>query len=1132
MTLHAEAGARSRAEKEALLRRLVEDRIARVRTAPASFAQERLWVLFRMDPSSAAYNVPTALRLSGGLDVVSLARALGELVRRHETLRTTLDEREGRVVQVIAPAGDFPLPVESLAALPAAEREAAAARRAAEEGARPFDLVRGPLFHARLLRLADDDHVLLLCTHHVVTDGWSAGVLHRELWALYAAFRDGHPSPLPAPRAQYADYAAWQRREAGEGGVEGQLAYWKERLAGAPALLDLPVDHPRPAAAADRGARETIQLSPALLQRLEALSRAERGTLFMVLLAAFQLVLARWAGTDDVVVGTPVAGRTRRETEALIGFFVNLLVMRGDLSGDPPFRTLLGRVRDAALGAYRNQDVPFDQVVDALRPERVPGRTPLFQVLFVLQNLEQPSGGGSAGIPGLTIREMGVELDTARFDLTLAFAQGPAGLGAALEYRTDLFERGTIRRMLGHLTRVLEQAAAAPDLPVSRISLLDAAERRRVVEAWNGTDAAFPADATLHALVQAQARRTPHAPAVTFEGEHVSYAELNARANRLARHLRRAGVGPEARVAVCLERGIDLVISLLAVLKSGGAYLPLDPEHPAERLGWMMADAGAAVLLTDDVRRALLPSSPGIAVISVDGDAAAIGAEDEADFDGGAGPRNAAYVIYTSGSTGRPKGVVNEHRGIVNRLCWMQAEYGLGADDVVLQKTPFGFDVSVWEFFWPLLAGARLVMARPGGHRDPHYLQRVIEGEGVTTVHFVPSMLQPFVEQADPARCRTLARVICSGEALPAALVARFYERFAPPVALHNLYGPTEAAVDVSAWPCARGADAAAVPIGRPVWNTRLYVLDTSLQPAPAGVPGELFIGGVQVARGYQGRPALTAERFVPDPFAEAPGARLYRTGDRARWRERGEDAALEYLGRLDHQVKIRGFRIEPGEIESALLRHPAVAECAVVARDDTPGGPRLVAYIAGTAGADELRAHLRRTLPEHMVPAEFVALDRLPHTPNGKLDRRALPAPGAAPAQAEYVAPRTADEAALAALWAEVLGLERVGARDDFFAIGGHSLLATRVAARVRETLDGGVDMVALFDHPTPERLAAHLAERRASGAAQPAGGALPAPAPRPISPTAAPAVDVDELSDEEVERLLAMHPDSRSVG
>ncbi|HEV3049820.1 MAG TPA: amino acid adenylation domain-containing protein, partial [Longimicrobium sp.] len=832
----------------------------------------------------AVYNIPMAWRLGGALDQAALERALGEIVRRHEALRSTVGEVNGSPVQVIAPFDGFALPVEDLSGVGDADREAAVRRRVGEEAARPFDLSAGPLFRAALLRPGSEEHVLLLTVHHIVSDGWSMGLLYRELATLYEAYREGRTSPLPELAVQYADYAAWQREHLRDGVLEGKLAYWRERLADAPALLELPTDHPRPPVQTFRGAHERIELPLELLERLQALGRSEGASLYMTLLAAFQVLLSKYSGSDDIVVGSPVAGRTRKEIEETIGFFVNTVVLRTDLSGDPRFCEVLRRVREATLGAYEHQDVPFEKLVAELEPERSLSHTPLFQVMFAQQNAVERG----IALPGLEASEVGAEIESAKFDLSLMFKATSQGLRVGLTYSTDLFERSTVQRMLGHLTRVLEQAGADADLRLSQLELLAPAERALVLEAWNRTAAAVPADRCIHELFEAQAVRTPDAVAVVFEDASLTYAELNARANRLAHHLRAHGVGPEVRVGVLMERSLEMVVSLLAVLKAGGAYVPLDPGLPAERLAYMLDDSAVPLVLVQAALRGTVPAHEGVEVLAVDALAERLAVEPAENPSVGAGPDSLAYVIYTSGSTGRPKGVMNQHRGVVNRLVWMQAHFGIGAEDVVLQKTPFGFDVSVWEFFWPLQQGARLVMARPDGHRDPAYLRDVIEREGVTTLHFVPSMLQPFVEAVEAGRCESLRHVVCSGEALPAALVRRFYDRFAGPVELTNLYGPTEAAVDVSCWTCAREDAADVVPIGRPVWNTALYVLDTALRPVPVGVPGELYIGGVQVARGYQGRAAMTAERFVPDPFSADPGARLYRTGDRARWRADG----------------------------------------------------------------------------------------------------------------------------------------------------------------------------------------------------------------------------------------------------
>jgi amino acid adenylation domain-containing protein len=804
-----------------------------------------------------------------------------------------------------------------------------------------------------------------------------------------------------------------------------------------------------------------------LTAALSELGRREDATLFMVLLAAFDVLLARWSGQDDVVVGTPIAGRTRAETEELIGLFVNLLALRGEVADDPGFATLLRRVKEAALAAYGHQELPFEKLVEALHPVRDLGRHPVFQVMFSLQNVP----GEELALPGLMVSRIDPERPVTQFDLMLVMQQTPDGLAGQFQYATDLFDAATIERLADHFVRLLSGIVAEPQRRVSELALLGEAERHQLVSEWNDTAVAYPQEHGLHELFAAQAARTPDAVAVTYEDQALSYGELEARANQLAHHLRRRGVGPETVVGVCAERSLEMVIGLLGILKAGGAYLPLDPGYPAERLAYMLADAHAPVLLTQAALIARLPGhdAQGVQVVRLDADWPAIAAEPATAPASGVGPDNLAYVIYTSGSTGRPKGVMNTHRGIVNRILWMQDAYRLSAADRVLQKTPFGFDVSVWEFFWPLAFGARLVVARAGGHQDPAYLGEAIERAGVTIAHFVPSMLQAFLEAGEPSRCGSLRDVMCSGEALAVETQNAFLERL--PARLHNLYGPTEAAVDVSAWRCAATAAAASVPIGRPISNIALYVLDRHGEPVPVGVAGELHIGGIGVARGYLGRAGLTAERFVPSPFGS--GERLYRTGDLARWRA---DGVLEFLGRLDFQVKLRGLRIELGEIEAALLSYGAVAQAVVVAREEAGGEKRLVGYVVAADGATpdigDLRAHLRRTLPDYMVPQAFVVLDRLPLTPNGKLDRRALPAPEAS-ASRDYVAPRNEVEAKLAGIFAEVLRLERVGINDNFFELGGDSIRATRAITRVQQEFHLGVPLRTLFESPRTVELA-----------------------------------------------------------
>jgi len=1031
---------------------------------PLSFAQQRLWFLERLGSLGGAYHVSKRQRLRGELDRGALARALDRIVARHESLRTTFTEVDGVPEQRIAPAdAGFLLVEHDLGGR--ADARAELGRLVAQEARAPFDLERGPLIRGRLVRLAPDDHVLLVTMHHIVSDGWSMGVLTRELSALYAAFRRGAPDPLPALGVQYADYALWQRRWVGSEVLRAQADYWARTLAGAPELLELPADHPRPARMDPAGAQLGVVLDEALTAGLKALSRRNGTTLFMTLLAGWAVVLGRLSGQADVVVGTPTAGRGRREIEGLIGFFVNTLALRLDLSGAPTVAEVLGRVKKRALEAQHHQDIPFEQVVERVDPARSLAHSPLFQVLFAWQNT--PRAGGLS-LPGLEPDSVGAAPShvEANRDLSLSLHEAGGRIAGSVLYATALFERETVERWVGYLRRVLEEMASDEGRPVERLALMPESERARVVEEWNRTEAEYPAGSCIHELFEAHAERAPDATAVVFGGEHLTYAGLNARANRLARHLRSLGVGPDARVAVCVERSPEMVVGLLAVLKAGGAYVPLDPGYPAERLEHMLADSAPAAVLTEAALRGRVEGA-GVPVLELDAAAPAWADEPAADPECGAlTPGHLAYVIYTSGSTGTPKGVAVEHRAVVSQLAWAQRTWALGASEAVLQRISFSFDVSVRELFWPLAVGARMVLAPPAGHNDPGELVKTIAREGVGAVHAVPSLLQALLEHPDVGACASLARVMCGGEVLSPALARRFHERL-PNATLYHMYGPTETTVAVTAAACRPGEPNGRVPLGRPVANTRAYVLDGRGEPVPVGVAGELCIGGAQVARGYLGRPEQTAERFVADGFGAGPGARLYRTGDLARWLP---DGTLEFLGRTDHQVKVRGFRVEPGEIEARLREHPGVREAVVLVREDAPGEKRLVAYLVGgeAAGAEVLRAHLAGTLPEYMVPAAYVRLDEWPLTPNGKVDREALPAPeGDAYAARAYEAPVGETEQALAEIWAEVLGVERVGRRDDFFELGGHSLLAVQVISRVRQVLEAEASLGELFTRP-----------------------------------------------------------------
>jgi amino acid adenylation domain-containing protein len=999
---------------------IVPSRRADQKEFVASFGQERLWFLEKLTPGDLAYTVHAAVRVRGALDLDALADALRVLVARHEALRTTIVTIDERPSQWVAPSSESRLEREHVS------RDAVLAAAQAEVH-RPFDLEQGPLVRAKALIVGADEHVLVFTMHHIISDGWSLGVLIRELGALYAA---GRNATLPPLAIQYADFVEWQRGWLEGGELQRQLAFWKNRLAGVPRTLDLPSDRPRPASRGTRGARYAVQIDAELTRRLRDRSAAAGTTLYMTLLAGFGALLSRLSGQARLAIGTPIANRTRRETEGLIGFFANTLVL--DVAVTPGIRVgeLLAQVKATALEAYAHQDAPFERIVQELDPVRDLSRTPVFQVMFSLQNATNET----LRLGEATLEEFPIPTDAAKFDLSLDVRETGDVLLAEFEYATDLFDADRIARSARQFERLLR--GMEPNELVADLPLLDGEERARVLAAASGATIARP-KVTVVDLFERQAAGTPDAVALTYEGESLSYAELDARANHLAHHLRAHGVSAESRVGLSMARSIDLVVALLGILKAGAAYVPLDADYPVERIDFMRKDARLELVLNSVARGAGAPLTMPRAGASL------------------------AYVIYTSGSTGLPKGAMNSHEALLNRLLWMQEAYPIGPGDAVLQKTPFSFDVSVWEFFWPLITGARLVVAQPGGHQDPAYLANLIDREAITTVHFVPSMLRAFLEH-DGGPLPSLKRVICSGEALTPDLETRFFQRFA--AELHNLYGPTEAAIDVTAWACPRSGSGASVPIGAPIANTQAIVLDENLAPLPIGVPGELFLGGVQLARGYWDRPGLTAERFIPHPFAR--GERLYRTGDRAALRA---DGAIEYLGRLDHQVKLRGFRIELGEIEARLTEQPGVRDAAVVMRDE-----RLVAYVVGEAKG--LRDALLRTLPEYMVPGVFVTLDVLPLGPTGKIDRKALPAPAAPMIRHDRVAPRTAEEAALVAIWKDVLRVPEVGIHDSFFELGGHSLLATRVMGRIRQSLQRELPLRAFFEEPTVAGLARRL--------------------------------------------------------
>ncbi|HYU33064.1 MAG TPA: amino acid adenylation domain-containing protein [Thermoanaerobaculia bacterium] len=1025
---------------------------------PLSFAQQRLWLIDQLEPGSPAYNIPLAVRLSGELPVALLARIFAEVVRRHAALRTVFASRDAGPVQVIQPELALELPVIDLSGR--SDRSDQLAREIARaEALRPFDLQRGPLLRLSLVRMAAREHLLLLTLHHIVSDGWSMGVLLREIAALYGAFSQGRPSPLPELPVQYADFAVWQRNWLQGRVLEEQLAFWKDGLTGVPAVLELPTDRPRPPVQTHRGGSCPVALPPTLSDAVLGLCRREEVTPFMVLLAAWAVLLGRHAGQEDVLVGSPIAGRTRRETEGLIGFFVNTLVFRSDLTGNPTFLELLGRVRKMALDAFTHQDLPFERIVEEVVTERNLAVTPLFQVMLTLQNVPQ----GRLEVPGLVLSPVEVETGLAKFDLTLALGEGPAGFAGALEYSTDLFDAGTVERLVARFVALLEGAVRDPGLSLAELPLLLPEERRQALTGWNDTAVARPA-ACLHELIATQAERTPDALAVRYLNTTWTYRDLLHRSRGLALHLRSLGVGPEERVGVFLERAPELLAGLLGALEAGAAYVPLDPALPAERLAFLLESSGASLVLTQERLAHRLPNSVRIVLL----DSASfppLPAGREGVGEGGQGGEGLAYVLYTSGSTGTPKGVMVEHRSMVNYLAWCVEAYGLAPGRRSLVHSSIGFDLTVTSLFVPLLAGGEVCLLPEDAGIDG--LAAALREEDVQMLKLTPAHLEALGRLTGPEAARRVATLVVGGETLHGSALD-LWRTGSPATLVVNEYGPTETTVGCSVLAAPAGeVPSGRVPIGHPIANTRLYVLDRDLRLLPPGARGELFIGGDGLARGYIGRPDLTAERFVPDPFCGA-GGRLYRTGDLVFRRPAG---ALDFLGRSDHQVKIRGYRIELGEIEAVLASHPAVRECAVVVREDVPGSRLLVAYVAGEAA--DLHGFLDARLPEYMVPSAFVALEALPLTANGKVDRRALPAPERQADSAAHVAPRDAMEERLAAIWREVLRLDQIGIHESFFAVGGHSLLATQVITRVRAELGVELPLRRLFEAPTIAQLA-----------------------------------------------------------
>ncbi len=1035
---------------------------------PLSFAQQRLWFLDQFESDKAVYNLSAAMRLTGELDVPALHRTLNDVVRRHDALRTRFSSNAGTPFQVVDAHLELPLAITDLTSLPHAEREAKVQWLAQDEARKPFDLEHGPLLRISLIRLRRDQHLFLFTIHHIVADGWSMQVLIRETAALYSAFIAGLPSPLPELSLQYGDFAQWQRKWLQGEVLERQLAYWKNKLAGIPSLLSLPTDAPRPAMQTFRGASRSFDVSRQTVASLHALSQRTQGTLFMTLAAALGVFLARYSGQRDICIGTPIANRNRAEIEPLIGFFVNTLVLRVAIDDEQPFADLLSQVRDTALEAYANQDVPFEQVVEAVKPERQISHSPLFQVMLILQN----AGAGKLALPGVEMQPLDIENTVSKFDLSFTMVEEGEQLHASVEYNTDLFEPATMERMVRHFTRMLDAVAANAQMPTGDLPLLDDAEQRRQLYQWNDTATTYPVATPLHLMFEAQALATPQRVAMRAGAEEISYADLNRRANQLAHHLRSLGVAPDTLVAVCTERSVDMVVALLAVLKAGAAYVPLDPTYPAERLSHMLADARPKVLLTQHALAGYLPAGGAIA-LELDTQRELWASQPADNPSNRTLPNHLAYVIYTSGSTGKPKGVGVRQASLANFIHSMRRKPGIAADDVMLGLTSLSFDIAALELFLPLCAGAKLVLATREEASDPSCLLSLIEDNEVTIMQATPATWRMLVAHRWPMQQHML-RVLCGGEALPDDLARQLLERAGT---VWNMYGPTETTI-WSSVRCMTLADPA-ISIGWPIANTQFHILDERFHPAPVGVAGHLYIAGDGLARGYLNRPDLTAERFIPNPFGEK-GSRMYDTGDVARYMP---DGSVEYLGRMDGQVKVRGFRIETGEIESVLERLDTVHQAVVVARADQSGEKRLAAYIVAADSGNPpsvgaLRAALAAALPEYMMPGHFMTLEALPQTPNGKIDRKALPAPDMMPVADDHIAPRTVAEVVLAGIWADVLQRERVGSSDNFFALGGHSLLAAVAMAKMRATFRVDLPLRSLFESPTLEAMAHRIDE------------------------------------------------------
>ncbi len=1086
--------------------------ISRTADLPLSFAQQRLWFLAQLEPDSPFYNIIDAVHLQGQLNLAALEQSFHEILRRHETLRTNFKTIEGQPVAFISSVTSQLLTVIDLAELPANQRETKVKQLALAEAQQPFNLETDTLLRVKLLRLGEQEYVILLTMHHIVSDGWSTSVLVHELATLYKAFSNGQPSPLPELPIQYIDFAAWQKQWLTGEVLESQLAYWRQQLDGAPAVLELPTDHPRPAVQSFRGATYSFRLSPEQTVALKNLSQQEGSTLFMTLLAAFKTLLYRYTGNNDIVIGSPIANRNHREIEGLIGFFVNTLVLRTDFSGNPSFRELLRRLREVALGAYAHQDVPFEKLVEKLQPQRNLSHTPLFQVMFVLQNAHSLE----IELPGLTLSTLESDSGTAKFDLTLYMAETASGMIGSVEYNTDLFEPQTIQRLAEYYQRLLSGIVANPEQRLEDLPLLSEAEQQQLLVEWNDTEAEYPQQC-IHQLFAAQVERTPDAVAVVFQDEQLTYTQLNQRANQLAHYLQKLGVKPEVLVGICLPRSVEMLVGLLAILKAGGAYVPIDPAYPQQRLALMLEDAQVSLLLTQQHLLEKLPAHQA-RVVCLDSDRSSIAQESQDNPVNSSSANSLAYVIYTSGSTGKPKGVLGLHQGAVNRFAWMWQNYPFKSGEVCCQKTSLNFVDSIWEIFGPLLQGVRIVIIPDSVVKAPQQFIETLASNKITRLVVVPSLLRVLLDTHTHLQQRLpqLQLWVTSGEALSHNLLQKFRQTL-PESTLLNLYGSSEVSADVTCYSISpQDAVPARIVIGRPIANTQVYVLDRNLKPVPIGVPGEVYIGGVGLARGYFNRPEMTVERFIPNIFSashkmgmenEPPytrsgfpkgrrqesqefslgfpevGTRLYKTGDLARYLA---DGNLEFLGRIDNQVKIRGFRIEVGEIEAALVQHSGVEDAVVVAREDRPNHKQLVAYVVAqkeqTIMVSELHHFLKEKLPDYMLPSAFVILEAIPLLPNGKVDRHSLPAPDQTRPElaATYQPPQTEVEKIIADIWQEALHVNEVGIHDNFFELGGHSLLLLQIHNQLQKRFQQSLSILELFRYPTISSLAKYLSQEQ----------------------------------------------------